>query len=326
MGKLVTNTVVKTVSKRVCIVGGTGFVGRVIARQAVEAGHHVTVTTRHPARARDLLIKDIHIKKVDITTGKGLAEAISGSDCVINLVGLLFESGTNTFESAHVTGAEHIISTCKAKGVPQLLHMSALFDEQALQKSNYAKTKHAAELKVQTSGLGWTIFRPSIVFGARDSFLMRFKSLSTLPPLLPVIAAATKFQPIWVEDVARAFVLSIGNLNVQNQTYTLAGHKAYSFKIILELWMQALGRERLLLPVPNLAAALLAKVSLLLPIPLITSDQLALLKHHNITTGNAYPEIFGTTTPFEALLPVIASGGQAQTLQNKLDQARFRKS
>jgi len=322
MGKFVT----KNVSKKICIVGGTGFVGRVIARQAVEAGYHVTVTTRHPARARDLLIKGIQVKKADVTTGKGLTDAISGSDCVINLVGLLFESGTNTFQAAHVQGSEHIIRTCKSEGVPQLLHMSALFDDQALKKSTYASTKRTAEDAVKASGLQWTIFRPSIIFGARDSFLMRFKALSAIPPLLPIIAADIKFQPIWVEDVARAFLLSIANTSVHGQTYTLAGNEIYNFKTILELWMLALGRARLLLPVPNIAAALLAKVSLLLPTPVITSDQLALLKHHNVAKGCAYPEAFGSTTPFEPLLPIIASGGQVQALQNKLDLARFRKS
>ncbi|MDX8383074.1 MAG: complex I NDUFA9 subunit family protein [Ghiorsea sp.] len=312
-------------AKRVCIIGGTGFVGRSIVRQALDAGHDVVVTTRHPARARHLLVQGTQIYKANICTGKGLAEAVQGCDVVINLVGLLFERGRNTFSAAHQQGAEHVIQACKDAKVTQLLHMSALFDAQSTQASAYAETKHAAEALVKQSGLDWTIFRPSLIFGAQDSFLMRFKALSSLGAVLPVIAGKTKFQPIWVEDVARAFVASIGNAQVSQSAYTLAGDKAYSFKALLELWMEALGRTRLFLPVPNLAASMLAVVSKAMPTPLLTADQLTLLQYDNIVSkGEAFPSIFGDTSSFESLLPCLATGGQAQQLQDTLDCARTR--
>ncbi len=315
-------------SKRICIIGGTGFVGRVIARQAVDAGHKVVVTSRCPSRARDLLVKGIQVVKADITTGKGLDEAITGCDTVINLVGLLFSRGSNTFQTAHVDGANNLIAACKKANTSQLLHMSALLSDDAIKNTEYGSSKHAAEEIVRQSGLHWTIFRPSIIFGAKDSFLMRFKALSAFGPFLPVIAGDTKFQPVWVEDVARAFVLSIGNNKVDQQYYTLAGEETYTFKAMLEMWLRALQRNRILLPMPGFAASLLATVSKLLPTPLITSDQLKLLKYDNTAQGQAFPEIFGKTSSFESLLPCIAKGGQARQLQNILDCARthYRKS
>ena len=151
---------------------------------------------------------------------------------------------------------------------------------------------------------------------------MRFKSLSSFGPFLPVIAGDTKFQPIWVEDVAKACVTCIGNPKANHQTYTLAGDKVFTFKEMLTLWMQALERERTLISVPSFAASILAKVSKLLPTPLITEDQLQLLTFDNIAEDEVYPEAFGQTTSFEALLPMLAEGGQVGVLQHRLDAAR----
>ena len=314
--------------KRICIIGGTGFVGRAIARQAVDAGHHVIVTSRHPERARDMLVKGIQVLKSDITTGKGIAQAVQGCDTVINLVGLLFPTSKNTFEAAHTAGAQLVIDTCKTEGVSQLLHMSALLSEDAIAHTQYGQTKHQAEELVRKSALNWAIFRPSIIFGEHDSFLMRFKSLSAIAPVLPVIAGETKFQPVWVEDVARAFVQSIANPKVQQHTYTLAGNDCYSLKTMISLWMKALGRERTLIPMPYFAAKILASISKVLPSPIITHDQLKLLQYDNLAQGEAFPNIFGSPSSFESLLPIIASGGQAAHIQHMLDQARthYRKS
>ena len=314
--------------KRICIIGGTGFVGRAIARQAVDAGHQVTVTSRHPERARDMLVKGIQVLKSDITTGKGIAQAVQGCDTVINLVGLLFPTSKNTFEAAHTSGAKLVIDTCKAEGVSQLLHMSALLSDDAIAHTQYGKTKHQAEELVRQSDLNWSIFRPSIIYGEHDSFLMRFKSLSAIGPILPIIAGDTKFQPVWVEDVARAFVQSIANPKVQQQTYTLAGNDIYTLKTMIDMWMKALGRNRTLVSMPHIAAKLLAAISKLLPVPIITNDQLKLLQYDNIVQGEAFPSMFGSPSSFESLLPIIASGGQAEHIQHMLDQARthYRKS
>ena len=308
-------------SKRICIIGGTGFVGREIADQAIDAGYKVVVTSRCPSRARDLLVKGITVVKADVSTGKGLSEAVSGCDTVINLVGLLYSRGRNTFDAAHVGGAKHVVDACKDANVSQLLHMSALLSDDAAKNSAYGKTKTTAESLVKKSGLNWTIFKPSIIFGSRDSFLMKFKALSSFGPVLPVIAGNTKFQPIWVKDVARAFVSSIGNKAVSQKSYELAGDEVYSFNEILSMWMGALSRNRILLPVPGFAASIMATVSSFLPVPLITSDQLKLLKSDNVT-DEKFPEIFGSPSSFKFLLHKIATGGQATILQKNLDHSR----
>ncbi len=309
-------------SKRICIIGGASFVGRAIARQAIDAGHQVTITTRHPARARDMRLKGIQVKVADIVSGKGLDEAIQGNDCVINLVGLLFESGRNTLEAEHIEGVKKVCVACENAHVPQLLHMSALLSEDAVKENAYAKSKRQAEDIIQNTSLQWTIFRPATIFGANDSFLMRLKSLSAFAPFLPALSEQAKFQPIWVEDVARAFVLSIGNAKTSKQIFTLAGSQTYTLKTITNLWMQALGRKRIVFSMPLFNAILLPIIAKLLPKPFVTAEQLKLLKYDNITQDQAFPEMFGTTASFESLLPVLASDNQATLLQQRLDSAR----
>ncbi len=310
-------------SKQVCIIGGSGFIGRAIVRQAIGADYRVTVACRHPERARDLMVNGARLVKVDVTTGAGLQEAVAGQDCVINLVGLLFERGRYSFSAAHVKGTEHILQACKEAGVDQYLHMSAL-GAGKVPASLYSRTKGEAETRVRQSGLNWTIFRPSIVYGEGDSFFNKFKSMTALLPVLPVIAGGTRFQPVWVEDVARAFVSSIGNYHVKGQIYALGGPKDYSFMELMQLLMSALGRCRLLIPVPTFAAKIMATFMQLLPVPPLTPDQLKLLQHDNVVDGESFPAVFGEAANLEAILPTYIALGQAGRLQKLLDNSRTR--
>ncbi|MCK5481969.1 MAG: complex I NDUFA9 subunit family protein, partial [Gammaproteobacteria bacterium] len=253
-------------SKQVCIIGGSGFVGRAIVRQAARAGHTVVVACRHPERARDILVEGVSLVKADVTTGRGLDEAIAGSDCVINLVGLLFERGRYSFDAAHVKGTENILEAIKRGSATQYLHMSAL-GAGKIPESRYARSKGEAETRVRQSGLSWTIFRPSVIFGEGDSFFNKFKAMSRFAPVLPVIAGETRFQPVWVEDVARVFVASIDNRHCFGKIYELAGPKSYSFMELMQLLMRYLGRNRLLLPIPGTAAKIMAAFMQLLPTP-----------------------------------------------------------
>jgi len=310
-------------SRQVCIIGGSGFVGRAIVKQATEAGHRVTVACRHPERARDLQVNGARLVKTDITSGKGLDEAVADADCVINLVGLLFERGRYSFSAAHVSGTENILKACKNAGVSRYLHMSAL-GAAKVPASRYSRTKGEAETRVRQSGLKWTIFRPSIIYGRGDSFFNKFKAMTRFAPVLPVIAGRTRFQPVWVEDVARAFVLSIENPRAEGQVYELGGPKSYSFMELMQILMAALGRSRLLIPVPGFAAKIMAAVMQLLPTPPLTPDQLKLLAHDNIVDGNAFPEIFGQPEDLETVLPTYIRLGQAGRLQKHLDDSRSR--
>ena len=310
-------------AQRVCIIGGSGFVGRVVVRQAIRAGHHVTVACRHPEKARSLSVEGVRLIKADLSDGRGLDDAIAGADCVVNLVGLLFERGRYDFDTVHVHGTEHVLAACKRHAVKQYLHMSAL-GAGAIPASSYSRSKGDAEGYVRQSGMAWTLIRPSIIYGVGDSFFTKFKDMSAMLPVLPVIQPETRFQPVWVEDVARVFVQSIGNRHVHEQTYELAGPKAYSFMELMTLLMATLQRKRLLLPVPNIAAKLLASISRLLPTPLLTADQLLLLQHDNVITGEPFPAQFGEPANLESILPSYILGNQIERLQDQLDDFRTR--
>ncbi len=307
--------------QRVCIIGGSGFVGRAIVRQAVAQGHEVTVACRHPQRSRDLLVEGVHLRRVDVVDGRGLDEAVAGADTVIYLVGLLFEKGRYTFEAAHVHGVEHVLEACKRAGVKQYLHMSALGAGQ-IPASKYARTKGEAEGVVRRCPMQWTIFRPSIIYGAGDNFFNQFKAMTRSLPVLPVISGDTRFQPVWVEDVARAFVQGIGNRHVAGKTFELGGPKSYTFRELLEMLLAELGRRRILLPVPGPIARLMAMFMQFLPKPPLTPDQLILLRHDNVVEGDPFPAEFGKAARLEAVLPAYIHGSSAEQLQQTLNHAR----
>lgn len=304
-----------------CIIGGSGFVGRSIARNAVRRGYQVTVACRHPQRARNLLVEGVRLAAVDVIDGRGLDAAVEGTDVVIYLVGILFEKGRSTFEAAHVHGTEHVLAACKRAGIRRYVHMSAL-GAGRVPASAYARTKAEAEGHVRQSGLDWTIFRPSIIYGAGDSFFNKFKKLSAIPPFLPVVEGNAKFQPVWVEDVARAFLDSIDHPQALGEIFELGGPRVYTFRELLEILMRELGRKRLLIPLPRFAANLMAVTSSLLPTPILTRDQLALLRHDNVVQGEAFPAIFGEPANLEDILPTYIHGSSASQLQQQLDLAR----
>ncbi|MDQ6993678.1 MAG: complex I NDUFA9 subunit family protein [Mariprofundus sp.] len=306
--------------KQICIIGGSGFVGRAIAKQAITAGHLVTVACRHPERARDMLVEGVTLKQVDVADGRGIDEAVSGCDCVIYLVGLLFERGRNSFQAAHIDGVEHVIAACHRAGVAQYLHMSAL-GAGNIPDSHYATTKATAEISVTDSKLNWTIFRPSIIYGAGDSFFNKFKMM-TLLPVIPLICGQTLFQPVWVEDVARAFVVAINNRHTAGQTYELAGTEQYSFEKLLQMMLDELAISRKLLAVSPTIAGLMAGFGSLLPTPALTMDQLTLLEHDNIATGEPFPSLFGAPAQLEHVLPTFIHGNQVETLQYQMDLSR----
>ena len=307
----------------ICIVGGSGFVGRAIARQAVEAGFRVTVACRHPERARDLQPLGIRLLPANIGTGKGLDTAIKGAECVINLVGLLYERGPQNFVAAHVRGTERLLAACEHADVSQYLHMSALGADLG-SLSRYARSKAEAEQRVRQSQINWTIFRPSVIYGRGDAFFHRFRRMYARLPIAPLIGANTRFQPVWVEDVARAFVASVARREVQGQIYELAGPDVFTLRQLVRMMLDELGWKRLLLPLPDVAAALLARVLQFAPTPPITPDQLLLLKKDNVVNGDAFPAIFGAPTRLADKLPEVLRPGPEARLQQRLDRERRR--
>jgi len=307
--------------KRICIIGGSGFVGRAIVDRAIGAGHRVTVACRHPERARDLLVKGAELARADVVDGSGIDAAVAEHDVVIYLVGLLFEKGRQNFAAAHVDGVARVLESCQRADVRQYLHMSAL-GAGKVSESVYAETKAAAEKLVSESGLNWTIFRPSIIYGTGDNFFNQFKAMSAMLPVMPVISGQTRFQPVWVEDVARAFVASIDNHHVSAQTYELGGPDVFSFQDMLEILMRELDRQRIFIPVPAIAANVMAMFTSLLPTPPITQDQLKLLAHDNVVEGEAFPALFGKAAALERVLPTYICTSASEQLQQQMDGYR----
>ncbi|MDQ6964893.1 MAG: complex I NDUFA9 subunit family protein [Mariprofundales bacterium] len=307
--------------KVVTIIGGSGFVGRSLVRQAVAAGYSVRVGCRHPQRAASLRVDGATFRQVDVATGRGVDDAVRGSTAVINLVGLLFESGRNSFHAAHVDGTERVVAACESHGVARYLHMSALGAD-VKSASDYARTKGEAEAVVAQSDLDWTIFRPSVIYGVHDSFLCRFAALSALAPIFPVIAAEMRLQPVWVEDVARAFVESIGHRRGCRERIDLAGPKIYSMLTLVEMTMAHLGRKRLLLPLPTVVEKVMAMVMQLLPTPLLTPDQLIMLQQDSVVDGDPLPDWLPAPMALEQQLPLILGGDESSRLQLYLDRSR----
>jgi len=308
-------------AKHICIIGGSGFVGHAITHAIRGKGHSVTVACRHPERARGIMIDGVRLSRVDITDGRGIEEAIAGSDCVINLVGLLFEKGRYTFEAAHVQGTEHVLTSCQNLGIKQYIHMSALGADPD-SGSAYARTKAAAEERVRGSSLRWTIFRPSIIYGERDNFFNRFKNMSRFSPVIPVIYGSTRLQPVWVEDVARAFEHCLTNRHAYGKTFELGGPKIYSLFDLLELLMQTLQRTRFLKPVPHHIANWMSRVMQWLPNPPLTPDQLILLQTDNVVEGRPFPSMFGQPSRLEDILPGYINGPPASQLQQSMNHYR----
>ena len=307
-----------------CIIGGSGFVGRAVARQAIEAGHRVIIACRHPERARPMRQAGIRLHKADIASGEGLDAAVAGADCVVNLVGLLHERGNRNFHAVHVRGVEHTLAACARAGVVRYLHMSALGADLG-SLSRYARSKAEAEQRVRQSRLNWTIFRPSVIYGVGDSFFHRFRRMYAHLPVAPLIGARTRFQPIWVGDVARALVCAMDWRQADGCILELGGPGIHTLEELIRMLLRELGWKRPILPLPAFAATLLARLLQFLPTPPITPDQLLLLKKDNIVNGEAFPSAFGRAADLERMLPLILRPDPAALRQQRLDRERRRR-
>ena len=290
----------------VTVFGGSGFVGRHTVRALAKAGWRIRVAVRHPNRAFFLRplgsVGQIDIIKCDITDPDQVARAVQGADAVVNLCGILFQSG-QTFEDLQADGAAHVAQAAAAAGVGALVHVSALGAD-AESDSEYAVTKAEGEEAVREAFPKAVILRPSIVFGPEDGFFNKFAALARFMPALPLIGGGrTRFQPVFVGDVARAIV---AGLSLQDgRTYELGGPAVYSFKELLQLILRETGRRRLLVPLPFGLAILNAAFLQILPKPLLTMDQVRLLKKDNVVSATApdLAELGIVPTSVEAVVP-----------------------
>jgi len=237
---------------KIIILGGSGFVGRLLLKRLAAEGHQLTVLSRnlsvHPDR---LLPPDVTLREMDVYDPEALHRAFAGADAVVNLVGILNESGDDGsgFERAHVELTRRVVAACKLAGVHRLLQMSSLNAGRG--SSHYLKSRGDAEAVVKASGLDWTIFEPSVIFGVGDGLFTRFAALLKLLPVLPLACASAKFAPVFVGDVVEAFSRSLHDRRTIGEVYELYGPDVFTLREIVQMSAQQLGLKRLVIPLPN---------------------------------------------------------------------------
>jgi NADH dehydrogenase len=277
----------------VTVFGGSGFLGRHVVRALARRGYRVRNAVRRPDLAGHLQplgrVGQIHSVQANLRYPASVEAAVRDADAVINLVGILFERGKQRFEAVQAEGAGEVARAAAAQGA-RLVHVSALGAD-ADAPSLYARTKAAGEAAVLAALPGATIFRPSIVFGPEDDFFNRFAALARVSPVLPLIGGGeTKFQPIFVGDVAQAILKAIEGAARGGTIYELGGPEVKTFKALMEYVLAVTERRRLLVPLPFALARLQAKVLQFMPKPLLTPDQVELLRRDNIVSQAAQAE------------------------------------
>ena len=289
----------------ITVFGGSGFIGRHVIRRLAKRGARVRAAVRQPNLAGYLKVMgdvgQIEPVQANIRYESSIKQAILGADKVINLVGILHESGPQKFTRVQAEGASAIARAAKAAGVRKLVHVSAIGAD-AASASLYARSKAAGEAAVREHFPAATIIRPSVVFGPEDDFFNRFAMLARMLPALPLIGGGhTKMQPVYAGDVADAIVRALDDAATDGKTYELGGPHIYTMKQIMEMVLEQTGRRRLLLPLPFFAARIQAALLQILPRPLLTVDQVRLLETDNIVSQGALTlKDLGVTQPTSA--------------------------
>ena len=286
----------------VCVLGGSGFVGRHVCEQLTAAGYRVAVPTRNRERAKELiLLPTADVFAADVHDPEQLDAAVHTCDAVINLVGVLHDGrGRAGFREAHIELARKVVAACQRSGIQRLLHMSALnADPQG--PSDYLRSKGEAEAIVRGSPVAWTVFRPSVIFGREDRFLNLFAQLQRTFPVLFLGSAEARFQPVFVEDVAACFVAAMTDRESFGRAYDLAGPRVYMLQELVEYVGELTGHRRPIAPLGPAAAKLQAAIMEYLPGKLLTRDN---VKSMSLANTSSAPFPFGITpTPLEAAAP-----------------------
>ena len=276
-------------NKKFVVLGGSGFIGREIVENLVREGIDVTVGCRDIKKAEFLeQIKGngrVTVVQTDVTVQQDLRNILQGADLVISLVGILYEIGKYTFNTIQAEVPQMIGVEANKAGVERILHFSAIGADKNSQ-SKYAVSKAMGEESLLSVFPATTIFRPSIVFGPNDNFFNKFSNMAAFSPVLPLIGRGeTLFQPVYVKDISNAVLRVFESTQTVGKIYELGGPSTYSFKELIELTMLYSRRSRLLLNLPFWLADIQASFMELLPKPILTRDQLKLLKVDNVV-GN----------------------------------------
>jgi uncharacterized protein YbjT (DUF2867 family) len=296
-------------NRRTAVLGGSGFIGRYVVKRLAARGEVIAVGCRNAEAAKHLKplgdVGQIAPLNVGIGDETLLPAFLAGNDSLVNCVGILREAGGQTFELVHHTAPARLARFAREAGVDRFVHISAIGADPR-SSSAYARTKAAGEQAVRDAFPTVTILRPSVVFGPEDQFFNRFATMAMFSPVLPLVGGGeTRFQPVYVGDVADAVVTCLADPATAGRTYELGGPKIYTFREVLELVLHKIRRKRRFIDLPFGLAAVQAKFMSILPSPPLTPDQVELLKVDNIVSSGALTlaSLGLTPTPTEVILP-----------------------
>ncbi len=295
--------------KIITLFGGSGFLGRYLVRHLARQGHVLRIAVRHPEQAAFLKplgdVGQITPIPASVLHEESVRQAVRGSDAVVNFVGILYERGRMTFQAVHVEGARRVAAAAAEAGASALVHVSAIGAD-AGAPARYAKSKAAGETAVFSAFPKATVIRPSIVIGPEDDFFNRFAAMARLSPVLPLIGGGkTRFQPVYVGDVAAAIAKVLLTPGHGGKLYELGGPQVYSFRELMELLLAEIARKRILANLPVGVARFKARFLELLPEPPLTRDQIMMLQKDNVVASEAqgFKALGIEPQAIEAILP-----------------------
>ncbi|HEY3519477.1 MAG TPA: complex I NDUFA9 subunit family protein [Rhodanobacteraceae bacterium] len=293
-------------TQRIAILGGTGFIGSHLVPKLAAAGHRITVLSRNREKHRALLVlPSVRIVSANVYERAALAREFAGHDTVLNLVGILNETGPARFARAHVDLTASVIAACREAGVTRLLQMSSI--NAGSDASKYLKTRGEAETLVKNSGLDWTIFRPTIVYGAGDGLVSRFDKLLQLSPVLPLARPKAKIAPVYVGDVCAAILHCLPQRGCHGHIYELYGSEVYTLLQIVRMIRAAARLRRAILPLPDALGWLQACAAELIPGKPFSRDNFKSLKLDAVGTRDGLEELGIARRRFDTLLPQLLS-------------------
>ena len=298
----------------VCVLGGTGFVGRALAAKLARDGFSVRIPTRNRQRARDLLVlPGLELVQADIHDPAQLTALLRNCTAVVNLVGILNERGSDGsgFHHAHVELAEKLMAACRRSGVKRLVQMSALKANAERGPSHYLRSKGEAEQVIQSQAgenVQYTIFRPSVIFGPGDSFCLRFARILRRTPVLPMAGLNARFAPVFVGDVAEAIVLALPDNRSFGQTYELCGPQVFTLEEILRLVCRELAIRRALVNLPQALGRLQAWIGEWLPGKPLSRDNLRSLTVASVCRENGFANFGIVPKPMETIVRTYLRG------------------
>jgi NADH dehydrogenase len=276
---------------QIAVLGGPGFIGRYVVKHLAGRGEVLTVGSRHAAEAKFLKLKgdvgQVGLVNIGIDDEARLPAFLAGKDALINCVGILAERGAQKFDRIHHQAPARLARLAREAGIDRLIHISAIGAD-SRSASAYARSKAAGEQAVRDAFPTATILRPSIVFGPEDDFFNRFAAMAMVSPVLPLIGGGeTRFQPVYVGDVAEAAVRALDDPAAAGRIYELGGPKIYTFRALLELMLAEMRRKRWFIDLPFPVATALAYAMSLLPRPPLTPDQVEMLRRDNVVSSGA---------------------------------------